>query len=49
VAAALVRNQPLELCNLPHAPHAFDVLDESRASREAVRRMLDFLRAHLLD
>jgi hypothetical protein len=47
-AEALARNLPLTLINLAEAPHAFDLFDESEASREAVRAILAFLRAHLL-
>lgn len=47
VAAALARNLPLELLNLPDAPHAFDLVDPSERSRAAIRRIIAFLREHL--
>jgi dienelactone hydrolase len=47
VAEALARNLPLELRNLPDAAHAFDILDASHASQQAVRRILAFLQAQL--
>ncbi len=46
-AQALARNLPLTLVNLPAAPHAFDLLDASDASRHAVTQALAFLRHHL--
>ncbi|WP_437316179.1 alpha/beta hydrolase [Sorangium sp. So ce385] len=48
VAGALARNLPITVVNHPTGPHAFDLLDESEASREVVRRMVEFLRFHLL-
>ncbi len=48
MASALIRNLPVTLVNLASAPHAFDQLDNSEASRETIRRILAFLRLHLL-
>jgi acetyl esterase/lipase len=48
VAAALARNLPVTLVNHAAAPHAFDLLDDSEASRETIRSILGFLRFHLL-
>jgi dienelactone hydrolase len=48
VAAALARNLPMTLVNHPAAPHAFDLMDDSDTSREIIRRILAFLRFHLL-
>jgi dienelactone hydrolase len=48
VAAALAQNLPVTFVNHPTAPHAFDLFDDSEASREIVRRVLAFMRFHLL-
>lgn len=48
VAGALARNLPVTLVNHAAAPHAFDLLDDSEASRETIRSILGFLRFHLL-
>lgn len=47
VAEALARNLPVTLVNHAAAPHAFDVMDDSDASREVIKRIVDFLRFHL--
>ena len=47
-ADALDRNLPLTVVNLAASPHAFDLHDDSEASRATIRQSLDFLRAHLL-
>jgi hypothetical protein len=49
VASALSRHFPLTLVNYPEGVHAFDLIDDSRASREAIREVLSFLQFHLLD
>ena len=46
---ALNRNLALTLVNHAAAPHAFDLVDNTEASREVVRRILAFLRFHLLE
>jgi acetyl esterase/lipase len=48
MAAALARNLPVTFANHAAAPHAFDILDDSEMSREMIRRILAFLRFHLL-
>jgi hypothetical protein len=47
VAAALARNLPVTVVNHATGPHAFDVLDDSDASREVIRAIVAFLRSHL--
>jgi hypothetical protein len=44
VARALARNQPITVVNHATGPHAFDLLDDSEASREIIRQVLSFLR-----
>ncbi len=46
-AAALARNLPVTIVNHRAAPHSFDLLDATEASREVIRQMLAFLRFHL--
>jgi acetyl esterase/lipase len=48
MAAALAQNLPVTFVNHPTAPHAFDLFDDSEASREIIRRILAFMRFHLL-
>ena len=38
----------VEVTEHPAGPHAFDVLDDSDASREVVARVVVFLQDHLL-
>jgi hypothetical protein len=45
---ALARNLPVSFVNHAQAPHAFELSDESEASREIIRRVLSFMRFHLL-
>jgi hypothetical protein len=45
---AVACNLPVTFVNLPLAPHAFDLFDDSETTRETVRRILEFLRCHLL-
>ena len=47
VAKALAANLPFTLVNHATAPHAFDILEDSEASREVIRQVLAFLRFHL--
>ena len=47
VTAAEARRLPIELVDHPDGHHAFDVLDDTDASRDAIRRILAFLREHL--
>lgn len=48
VNKALTCNLPVTLVNHPVAPHAFDLFHDSETSREIIRRILTFLRFHLL-
>jgi hypothetical protein len=47
VADALRCNLPVTVVNHPTGPHAFDILDDSEASRNVVRAMLAFLKTNL--
>lgn len=47
VAAAVVENLPLTLINHAAAPHAFELFDDSPASRFIIDSMLGFMRFHL--
>lgn len=47
VTAAAVRQLAVELVHQPDGHHAFDVADDTDASREVIRRVLAFLRGHL--
>lgn len=44
---ALVENLPITFVNHAGGPHAFDLFDDSRTSRDIVRQTLGFLRQHL--
>jgi acetyl esterase/lipase len=46
-AKALAANLPVTIVNHPSGPHAFDIFDDSDASREIIRQMLAFMRFHL--
>lgn len=48
VAGALAHNLPVTLVNHAAGPHSFDLFDDSEASRDTVRRILSFLRFHLV-
>jgi hypothetical protein len=48
LAKALGRNLPMTLVNHAAGQHAFDLLDDTEASREIIRGILQFLRFHLL-
>ena len=47
VAAAQARGLAVELVHQPDGQHAFDVRDDTDASRQAIRRVLAFLGGHL--
>jgi hypothetical protein len=47
VLEALRRNLPITLANHANGPHAFDLFDDSDASRAVVRQILLFLRSHI--
>jgi acetyl esterase/lipase len=48
VAAATDRGLPVELVRHPDGHHGFDVVDDSDTSRAVIRRILGFLRGHLV-
>ena len=48
VRKALTCNLPVTFVNHSTAPHAFDLFDDSAASREIIRLVLEFLQFHLL-
>lgn len=48
VSQALTYNLPITVVNHPTAPHAFDIMLDSRATREIIRQILAFMRSHLL-
>ncbi len=37
----------MEIAKHPTGPHAFDILEDSDASRAVIRRVVQFLRDHL--
>jgi len=47
VQRAMARNANLTVLNLPNMRHAFDLVDSTEASRQAVRTTLEFLRSNL--
>lgn len=47
IQRSLARNGNLTMLNLPNMRHAFDLVDSTEASRQAVRTTLAFLRANL--
>lgn len=47
VQQALARNLAIDLMTHPEGQHAFDILDDSKRSREIVRRTLDFIKDQL--
>ncbi len=47
LAHAIRRNLPVTFVNHPSGPHAFDLDDDSDATRDIVRQILGFLTAHL--
>jgi hypothetical protein len=48
LAEAMRCNLPVTFVNHPEGPHAFDIVDDSETSREIIKRILSFLRFHLL-
>ncbi len=48
LATALSCNLPITFTNHATAPHAFDVLEDSRTSREIIRQILTFMQFHLM-
>ncbi len=49
VAEAVAHNLPVSFVNNPNASHAFDLFDDSAATRATIHQMLGFLHAHLRD
>jgi acetyl esterase/lipase len=49
VSKALECNLPITLINHAEAPHAFDIAHDSEMSREVIRRVLAFMRFHLIE
>lgn len=47
VTAALIMNLPITVVNHAAAPHAFDLFDDTNATRDVVKQMLAFLHVHL--
>lgn len=47
LADALARNLPLTVVNHADAPHAFDLVYDTEATREIIRQVLRFLQFHL--
>ena len=47
IRQGLRENLPITLVNHPEGPHAFDLFDDSRTSRDILRQALRFLRQHL--
>jgi hypothetical protein len=47
IAAGLARNLPVSMVNHPGGVHAFDLEEDSEASRGIIRQVLWFLRQHL--
>lgn len=47
VRQGLEQNLPITLVNHPEGPHAFDLFDDSRTSRDILRQTLRFLQQHL--
>lgn len=45
---ALRTNLPVTLINHHIAPHAFDILDDTDASRAVIERIVGFMQSHLL-
>lgn len=48
LAQAVSRNLPVTFANHHSAPHFFDVMDDSDASRQIIRQVLEFMQFHLL-
>ena len=49
VAAAVRDNRPVTFVNHATGPHAFDVADDSPATRDVIRQILAFMKSHLAD
>ena len=49
LARAVRDNRPVTFVNHATGPHAFDVADDSPATRDVIRQVLGFLKSHLAD
>ena len=49
LAQAVRDNRPVTFVNHANGPHAFDVADDSPATRDVIRQVLAFMRFHLSD
>jgi hypothetical protein len=47
IRQGLIENRPITFVNHAEGPHAFDLFDDSRTSRDILRQTLRFLRQHL--
>ena len=48
IAGALQRDLPVRMINHAGAPHAFDLFEDSEATREIIREILRFMQFHLV-
>ena len=49
LARAVLDNRPVTFVNHATGPHAFDVADDSPATRDVIRQVLAFVKSHLSD
>lgn len=49
LARAVRDNRPVTFVNHANGPHAFDVADDSPATRDVIRQVLAFMKSHLAD
>ena len=49
IVSALKCNLAITIANHATGPHSFDVMDDSEESRALIRRILDFMKYHLLE
>ena len=47
IAGALQKDLPVRMINHAGAPHAFDLFEDSEATREIIREILRFMQFHL--
>jgi hypothetical protein len=47
IRGALTANLPLTLLNHPTGPHAFDLVDDTEATRDVIGQILDFLKKRM--
>jgi hypothetical protein len=47
IAGALQKDLPVRMINHAGAPHAFDLFEDSEATREIIREILRFMQVHL--